>query len=108
VDPFGFVHYVSFRDAGVAEVYDLDPERLRRRIHAASGDGRLREGMDALTAIAARSMLLWPALPLLVLVRVVAGQRAYDAVARRRPLVTLGSCGGHCATAQQPPVHRRI
>jgi predicted DCC family thiol-disulfide oxidoreductase YuxK len=103
LDPFGLVYYVSFRDPEVVEVYGLDSARLERRMHAAAADGRLCEGMDALVAIASRSMIAWPVLPALLLMRAVAGQRAYDAVARRRPVLVPGACGGRCATAQRPP-----
>ncbi|MDR7417631.1 MAG: DCC1-like thiol-disulfide oxidoreductase family protein [Armatimonadota bacterium] len=103
LDVFGFVQYVSFRDPGVAELYGLDPDRARRRIQVATGDGRLREGMDALAAIAVRVPPLWPALPILVGAYVVAGQRLYDAVATRRPVLLPGACEARCAVPRRPP-----
>jgi predicted DCC family thiol-disulfide oxidoreductase YuxK len=100
IDLLALVRFVSFRDPGVAALYGLDVERAARRIQAVASDGSVREGMDALIAIAGRSVILWPALPLLVLGRLVAGQRLYDALARRRTILIPGACEEHCQVRQ--------
>jgi predicted DCC family thiol-disulfide oxidoreductase YuxK len=102
LDLFGLIHYASFRDPGVAELYGLDPTRASRRIQVANADGAIREGMDALAAIAVRSPLLWPVMPLVVGAYLTTGHRLYDVVAARRPVLLPGACEGRCAAAPQP------
>lgn len=97
------VRFVSFREPGAAALHGLDQARAARRIQAVAGDGSVREGMDALIAIAGRSLILWPALPLLVLGRLVVGQRLYDVVARRRTVLVPGACEEHCPVRQPSP-----
>jgi predicted DCC family thiol-disulfide oxidoreductase YuxK len=106
VSPLALVAYVSFRDPGVLELYGVDPEAASRRMIAVAPDGVLREGMDAVIAVVARTVTLWPLMPLLVAARLVAGQRLYDAVARRRPVLLPGACEGRCEIPQRPSGHR--
>lgn len=101
LDLLSLVHFVSFREPVVMELYGLDPARAARRIQSVAGSGRIQEGMDTLLAVAARSILLWPLLPVLVLVRVVARHRFYDAIAARRLIVVPGACDTHCSLEDQ-------
>lgn len=102
LDLLSLVQFVSFREPGVTELYRLDASRAARRMQSVRPEGRVQEGMDTLVAIAVRSILLWPVLPLLVVGRLVAGQRFYDALARRRLVVVPGACEDHCPVAQRP------
>jgi predicted DCC family thiol-disulfide oxidoreductase YuxK len=102
LDLFSLVHFVSFREPVVTELYGLDPVRAVRRIQSVTRGGRVLEGMDTLLAIAARSIPVWPLLPLLVAGRLIAGHRFYDAIAARRLIVVPGVCGADCAIGSQP------
>jgi predicted DCC family thiol-disulfide oxidoreductase YuxK len=103
-DLLSLVRFVSFREPGVIELYGLDPDRAARRMQSRTHGGRVREGMDSVLAIALRSVLLWPIVPLLWAGRVVAGQRFYDALARRRLVLIPVMCEGRCPAEQQPAV----
>ncbi len=103
LDPLSLVHFVSFREPVVIELYGLDPARTARRIQSVAGSGMIREGMDTLLAVAARSILVWPLVPALFLTRMLTGQRLYDAVAARRLIVVPGACGGGCPVGGPPP-----
>lgn len=100
LDLLSVVEYISFRDPGVVHYYGLDSERAARRIQALDRRGQVREGIDALIAVAARSPLMWPIVPILVLGRGVAGQRFYDAAAARRVILVPGSCQSDCAVSE--------
>ncbi|MGQ0568682.1 MAG: DCC1-like thiol-disulfide oxidoreductase family protein [Armatimonadota bacterium] len=100
LDLLSVVEYISFRDPGVVHYYGLDSERAARRIQALDRRGRVREGIDALIAVAARSPLMWPIVPMLVVGRGVAGQRFYDAAAARRVILVPGSCQSDCAVSE--------
>lgn len=100
-DILSLVQFVSFRDPGVLETHGLDADRATRRIQAVTASGAVKEGLDAIVAIGGRLVVLWPVVPLLAAVRVVAGQRLYDMVARRRRVLIPGACEGHCAVAQR-------
>jgi predicted DCC family thiol-disulfide oxidoreductase YuxK len=89
----GLVRYVSFRTAP-----GIDQDRAVRRILSRRHDGVVREGMDVLIQITARSPCLWGFLPLLVFSRLVFGQRLYDTLARRRLVIVPGGCDEHCPT----------
>ncbi len=102
VDLLSLVHFVSFREPVVMELYGLDPARAVRRIQSAACRGTILEGMDTLLAMVARSILVWPVLPLLCLARMLGGQRLYDAVAARRLIVVPGGCGGGCPVGGPP------
>ncbi len=104
MDLLSLVHFVSFREPVVMELYGLDPASAARRIQSVVRGGGILEGMDTLLAIAARSILVWPLLPILWLARMLAGQRLYDAVAVRRRIVIPGVCGGTCLLSGQPSV----
>jgi len=58
--------------------------------------GRTAEGMDAMIQIALRTPPLWPLLALLLVGRLLLGQRLYDALAVRRFVLIPGGCAGHC------------
>jgi predicted DCC family thiol-disulfide oxidoreductase YuxK len=92
LDLLSLVRFVSFR--GLSSV---DQRRAERRIVSVEGRGRVREGMDVMLQIAARSPLLWVFVIPLLLIRLVAGQRAYDVVASRRLILIPGPCGDHCS-----------
>jgi len=102
-DLLSLVHFVSFRDPGVLATYGLDADRAARRIQVVTASGAVKEGADALVAISGRLVVLWPLAPLLVAVRLAAGQRLYDVVARRRRVLGPGACAGRCPTAARPP-----
>jgi predicted DCC family thiol-disulfide oxidoreductase YuxK len=97
-DLLALVQFVSFREPGIVELYGLDPDKAARRMQSLTYKGWLREGMDSVLAVALRSILLWPLVPLLWLGRLVAGHRLYDALARRRFVVIPIVCDGHCST----------
>ncbi|HEV8339052.1 MAG TPA: DCC1-like thiol-disulfide oxidoreductase family protein [bacterium] len=97
LDLLSLVHYGSFR--GLSSV---DKRRAERRILSVDERGRVREGMDVMVQIAARSPLLWLSVIPLLLIRLVAGQRAYDFVASRRLILVPGPCGDHCPVSEQP------
>lgn len=102
LDLFSLVQFVSFRDPGNLDRYHADPVRAERRVLSSGPSGRLREGIDVMIQIAVRSVLLWPTVPVLVLGRLVAGQRFYDAVAARRLVLVPGNCATHCAIEEGP------
>jgi len=91
----GLVRYRSFRT-----VPEIDQDRAARRILSRRSDGAIREGMDVLIQIAGRAPCLWPAVPPLVVGRVLFGQRLYDAMARRRLVMVPGGCDEHCPAGQ--------
>jgi len=96
LDLLSLVHYVSFR--GLARV---DQRRAERRILSVDGRGRVREGMDVMIQIAARSPMLWLIVTPLVVIRLIFGQRAYDFVASRRLILIPGPCGDHCSVDEK-------
>ncbi len=98
-DLCSLVRYESFREAGVTEQYGLDRAKLERRIHSVTPSGTVRQGIDVMLQIAARSLFLWPILLPLYLARLAAGQRAYDVLAARRLVITPGGCVDHCLLA---------
>jgi len=100
LDPFSLVEFVSFREPGIAEWYGIDPRKAEARIQSMGRSGRPAEGMDAMIQIALRTAVLWPALPLLLLGRLLFGQRLYDALAVRRFVLMPGGCVAHCAPAR--------
>jgi predicted DCC family thiol-disulfide oxidoreductase YuxK len=102
-DVGALVNYASFRDRAVRGRFDLDPVKASQRVQAVDGSGRRREGMDVLVAVALRSVLLWPVVPLLLLARMITGQRLYDALASRRMILVPGRCDAHCAVEGKPP-----
>lgn len=101
LDLLGLVQWVSFRAPGTLDRWGLDPDRAARRIQSLDGRGRRREGVDALLAVALRTPLLWPAVPVLMVGRLVAGQRLYDLLASRRLILVPGACATHCEAS--PP-----
>ncbi|MGH2404494.1 MAG: DCC1-like thiol-disulfide oxidoreductase family protein [bacterium] len=96
LDVLSLMDFISFRENGVAERYSLDVGRAERRIQSIGPTARIREGMDALLQIAYRAVPVWPVVPLLLLARLVGGQRAYDALATRRLVLVPGACVTHC------------
>jgi predicted DCC family thiol-disulfide oxidoreductase YuxK len=102
-DVAALVRFVSFREQGIPELFDLDPQRLQRRIHSVRPDGTIREGMDAMVQIAGRAVMFWPLLPVLALARLVAGQRAYDLLAARRTVLVPASCDEACVVSDDRP-----
>ena len=96
LDLFALVDYVSFRAPGVVEPWGLSSDRAARRIQSIGSGGRVAEGVDAMIRIFARSPVLAPLLPVLLACRLVAGQRAYDALAARRLVIVPGACDAGC------------
>jgi len=101
-DLLSLIQFVSFREPGIIEVYGLDPAAAARRMLSITGRGRRHEGMDTLVGVAARAIVLWPVLPMLLAGRLVAGQRCYDAIARRRMVLVPGACQGGCPLGERP------
>ncbi|MDR7523202.1 MAG: DCC1-like thiol-disulfide oxidoreductase family protein [Armatimonadota bacterium] len=99
LDLLSLVQFVSLRDPGVLERYGVDAGDAARRMQCVGRSGKVREGADTLIAIAVRSPVLLPVLPLLVAGRLIGGQRCYDAVASRRFVLVPGACEGHCDVA---------
>ncbi len=97
LDLFSLLRFVSFRG-----LVSVDQRRAERRILSVDGRGRMREGMDVMLQIATRSPLLWPLVIPVWLIRLVAGQRPYDAVASRRLILVPGPCADHCAVESEP------
>jgi len=102
LDLLSLVQFVSFRDPGVLERYQVDATRAQRRVLSIDARGRVREGADVMVQIALRSPLLWPVVPVLVVGRLLGGQRLYDAAARRRVVLVPGGCAGHCGPGDDP------
>ncbi len=107
LDLVSLVEFVSFREPGVIERHGLDAGRAARRIQIIDAAGTVREGIDAMMAIAGRTVVLWPLIPLFWAGRLVAGQRFYDAVAARRVILIPGACGEHCAVGTEPATKPR-
>ena len=103
-DLFSLVEFVSFRELGVVERYELDAQKAERRMQSIGRNRKISEGMDTMIQIALRSPLLWLLMPLLLLSRLVAGQRAYDAIASRRFVLIPGGCEGHCLLERRDPI----
>jgi predicted DCC family thiol-disulfide oxidoreductase YuxK len=95
-DLLTLVRYVSLREPGLVAQSGLDPRRLERRIHSVDARGRVREGIDAMIQLSARSPLLWPLGLGFWVCRALFGQRAYDLLASRRLIVLPGGCGEGC------------
>ncbi|MDQ7850855.1 MAG: DCC1-like thiol-disulfide oxidoreductase family protein, partial [Armatimonadota bacterium] len=91
LDLLSLVQFVSFRHPGVLERYRVDRARAERRVLGIDARGRIREGADVMVQIAVRLPLLWPLLPVLVVGRLLVGQRLYDALAGRRAVLVPGS-----------------
>ncbi|MGH2452989.1 MAG: DCC1-like thiol-disulfide oxidoreductase family protein [bacterium] len=106
-DILGLIRYVSFRDDGVIERYDLDPRRAESRILGRDEKGRVTEGIVTLIKIALRCPPLWPTVLLLVPAYLLMGQGAYDVVADRRVILVPGGCASHCdPEARRRPANR--
>lgn len=98
LDWFRLLKFVSFREPGVPERFNLDPARLEQRLHS-TGDGKtFHEGIDGILQMVTRLPLLWPALPFFFLSRWLGiGQRVYDWIATRRTILPTGGCDEHCS-----------
>ncbi|HEX2034367.1 MAG TPA: DUF393 domain-containing protein [Chloroflexota bacterium] len=112
LDRFGLLELHSFRDSAVLATYGLDAARAEARMQARAvrwPAASLAEGIDAVTLVASRVPLLWPAVPLLWGAgRLGLGQRVYDWVAARRVLIPAG-CDTTCELAppaQEPGLTR--
>lgn len=98
LDWFRLLHFVSFREPGVPDRYELDPEQLEKRLHSTRDGHSFQEGIDGIIQMGARLPLLWPLLPLLILSKWLGlGQRVYDAIAARRRIIPTGGCDEHCS-----------
>lgn len=97
LDVLSLITFVSLREPGALARYGVDAARATRRIQVVDAAGRVSEGIDAMLAICGRVLALWPAVPLLWVARLVAGQRPYDALASRRLILIPGPCVDHCA-----------
>lgn len=93
-DWLGQLSYADLRSPGAAEALGVPLQQLAERMHAhRHRDGRLLEGIAAVTATAARIPLLWPLWPWLLLATATGlGQPLYDRIARSRRIVPVGQC----------------
>jgi predicted DCC family thiol-disulfide oxidoreductase YuxK len=98
LDVFSLVEFVSFRERGVPEIYALDPERAAQRMISRDAAGRIGEGVETLIAIAWRSPVMILGVPALALCKLIAGQAAYDRLARSRLIIVPHACDARCAT----------
>ena len=97
LDWFSLIRFVSFREPGIIERYELDADKVERRMHSTVDGRRFAEGIDAVIQMATRLLPLWPVVPLLLLARWIGiGQRAYDFIASRRTILPTGGCDQHC------------
>jgi predicted DCC family thiol-disulfide oxidoreductase YuxK len=95
LDWLGLLVLTSFREPGVLARSGVAIERAEARMQAIAG-GTVVEGIHAISRIATRLPLLWPALPLLWLAaRLGVGQQVYDWLATRRTIVPAG-CDSAC------------
>ncbi|MDR7478726.1 MAG: DCC1-like thiol-disulfide oxidoreductase family protein [Armatimonadota bacterium] len=95
VDVAGLIRFRSFREPSLMLPPGIDLARAERRIQSLDGRGRVREGTGALIAILIRIPLLWPLVPVLLVLRMTLGERAYDVVATRR-FRFFPACAGEC------------
>lgn len=103
-DWFNRIRFLSFREPGVIEKYNLSGKKPEERICAIRlRDGKTYEGIGTILQIALRVPAYWmfvPVLYLLMLLRL--GQPAYDFIAKRRKIIPVGQCG-----EKGCPVHKK-
>ncbi|MDR7521295.1 MAG: DCC1-like thiol-disulfide oxidoreductase family protein [Armatimonadota bacterium] len=85
IDLLSLIRYEDFRESGVVERAGVDPRAAECRIQCVTASGARREGIDVAIHVALRLPPLWPLVPWLAAARLIGGQRAYDAIATRRP-----------------------
>lgn len=95
-DLFSLVQFRSFRDPLLLLRWNVPREDAERRIQSLGRHGR-REGIDAIIGVVVRLPLLWWLVIILLPIRWVYGQRAYDALAARRVILVPGGCDAHCS-----------
>jgi predicted DCC family thiol-disulfide oxidoreductase YuxK len=96
----------SFRHDDAYRAYGLSLEALERRMHVTSPTAGSVDGFAAVRLVARSLPPLWPLRPLLWLLAALGlGDRAYDALARRRRLVPdAHACrDGACARPESAP-----
>jgi predicted DCC family thiol-disulfide oxidoreductase YuxK len=101
---------MSFRHTDDYRRYGISEEALEKRIHLVdTKTGKARSGFDALRELTKVLRWLYPLRPLFALIALSKqGDRVYDFVASRRPIVAgLASCSGHCAKAEDSRVSVR-
>ncbi|PTM56496.1 DCC1-like thiol-disulfide oxidoreductase family protein [Desmospora activa] len=97
LDWFGWIRFVSFREPGIIQQWNLDPEKVEKRLHSTADGIHFREGIDGIIHMVGRLPLLWPTLPFLQLAKILGlGQRLYDWIASRRTIIPTGGCDEHC------------
>jgi predicted DCC family thiol-disulfide oxidoreductase YuxK len=98
MDYFGLIKYVSFRKEGVIKKYNLDLEKLEKRMHSKKLNGSVKEGIFAFIQISKRLPPLWPMVPVLYLGQLMGvGQKVYDYIASNRSIVPSGKCDNECS-----------
>ena len=97
LDWFNLVHFTTFRE----EVLDINIAKsiLEERMHAKLiYNEEIVTDVDAFSAISVRVPLLLPFYFLLKIGTIFGiGKRVYDYIARRRKIVPVGHCEGHCS-----------
>ena len=88
---------LSIRETRVHESYGIAHTQAKQRMHMAVPDAaRVLSGFDVLMLISWRSVILWPALPVLYGLGVLGfGDTLYRVIAERRYLFN-SSCAEHC------------
>lgn len=97
LDWFGWIRFVSFREPGIIQQWQLDPDKVEKRLHSTADGIHFREGIDGIIQMVSRLPLLWPTLPFFQLAKILGlGQRLYDWIASRRTIIPTGGCDEHC------------
>ncbi|PAD20661.1 DCC1-like thiol-disulfide oxidoreductase family protein [Terribacillus saccharophilus] len=98
LDTFNAISFQSFRNPEVLKIYNIDIERLEKRMHSFDKKRKPKEGIDAFIQIMQRMPLLWLCLPILYTAKFLGfGQRLYDFIASKRNIVPVGQCTDNCS-----------
>ncbi|SCW71591.1 antimicrobial peptide system protein, SdpB family [Paenibacillus tianmuensis] len=98
LDWFRLLHFVSFREPNVCNTFQLDLNKLEKRMHSKrKTEEKSHEGIYAFIQISKRLVPLWPLVPLLYLAAICGiGQKTYDFIASRRSIIPAGGCDDTC------------
>lgn len=98
------IDFLSFREPGVMETYNLSGKNPERRIIGKRlPDRNTYEGIETIMEITKRVPLYWIFVPFLyIATKVGLGQWTYDFIAKRRKIIPVGQCG-----KQGCPVHHQ-
>lgn len=93
-DWLGKIEFISFRESGIIEKYELQDKKPEERIYSIRlRDGQTYEGIHTILQIAVRAPLYWIFVPFLYFaIKTGLGQPTYDFIAKRRKIVPVGQC----------------